>query len=152
MPEPEVFDESVVKVERLLRRVAFIVKRRGRDILADFGITNPQFNALLALKEKEHMTMGELCEKLMLACSTATDLIDRMEKNGFIVRTRDTQDRRVIRLAVSEKGQQVITEVLSARRRYVASMLEKLSEEEKTQLAQSLDRLHSLMFSEKVNP
>ncbi len=149
---PEAFDDSVNKVERLLRRVAFIVKRRGRDILADFGITNPQFNALLALRDNADMTMGELCEKLMLACSTATDLIDRMEKNGFLVRNRDAQDRRVIRLAVSEKGRQVITEVMSARRRYVASMLQKLTEEEQTQLAQSLDRLHSLMFSEKVNP
>ena len=149
---PEAFDDSVNKVERLLRRVAFIVKRRGRDILADFGITNPQFNALLTLRDNADMTMGELCEKLMLACSTATDLIDRMEKNGFLVRNRDAQDRRVIRLAVSEKGRQVITEVMSARRRYVASMLQKLTEEEQTQLAQSLDRLHSLMFSEKVNP
>ena len=149
---PEAFDDSVNKVERLLRRVAFIVKRRGRDILADFGITNPQFNALLALRDNADMTMGELCEKLMLACSTATDLIDRMEKNGFLVRNRDAQDRRVIRLAVSEKGRQVITEVMSARRRYVASMLQKLTEEEQTQLAQSLDRLHSLMLSEKVNP
>lgn len=149
---PEAFDDMVVTVERLLRRVAFIVKRRGRDILADFGITYPQFNALLVLRDKPDMTMGELCEKLLLACSTATDLIDRMEKNGFLVRNRDAEDRRVIRLAVSEKGKQVITEVLVARRRYVASMLEKLPEDEQTRLAQSLDRLHSLMFSEKVNP
>ena len=149
---PEAFDEAVNTVERLLRRVAFIIKRRGREILADFGITHPQFNALLALRDKQDMTMGELCEKLMLACSTATDLVDRMEKNGFLVRNRDGSDRRVIRLAVSEKGRQVIAEVLVARRRYVASMLEKLKEDEQTQLAQSLERLHSLMFSEKVNP
>lgn len=149
---PEAFDDMVLTVERLLRRVAFIIKRRGRDILADFGITNPQFNALLVLRDNPDMTMGELCEKLLLACSTATDLIDRMEKNGFLVRNRDSEDRRVTRLAVSEKGRQVITEVLVARRRYVDSMLKKLAEDEQTQLAQSLDRLHSLMLSEKVNP
>ncbi len=149
---PETFDDSVSRIERLLRRVAFMVKRRGRDILADFEITNPQFDALLALRDDHDLTMGELCEKLLLACSTATDLINRMEKNGFLVRNRDQQDRRVIRLAISEKGRRVMTEVLAARRRYMASILKKFSVEEQDQLAQSLDRLHSLIFTEKVNP
>lgn len=147
----EAMAESVTRIERLLRHVAFIIRRRGRDILSDFNITNPQFNALLALREKEDITMGELCDKLLLACSTATDLVDRMEKNGFLVRKRDPQDRRVIRLSITDKGKVVISEVLAARRRYVASILENLSAEERVQLGESLERLHSLMFSEKVN-
>jgi DNA-binding MarR family transcriptional regulator len=147
----ETMAESVTRIERLLRHVAFIIRRRGRDILSDFNITNPQFNALLALREKEDITMGELCDKLLLACSTATDLVDRMEKNGFLVRKRDPQDRRVIRLSITDKGKVVISEVLAARRRYVASILENLSAEERVQLGESLERLHSLMFSEKVN-
>jgi DNA-binding MarR family transcriptional regulator len=147
---PERLDDSVIKIERSLRHVAFIIKKRGRDILVDFGITTPQFAALLALRENPNITMGELCDKLFLACSTATDLVDRMEKNGFLERKRDSQDRRVIRLSISERGQQVISEVVAARRRYVSSILEKLDEEEISQLAQSLERLHSLMFQEKV--
>jgi DNA-binding MarR family transcriptional regulator len=144
-------EESVTKVERLLRHMAFIIKKRGRDILVDFGITSPQFNALLTLKDHPSITMGELCEKLFLACSTATDLIDRMEKNGFLERNRDAQDRRVIRLSISEKGKQAISEVIVARRRYVASILEKLTEEETEQLGNSLDKLHSLMVSQEVS-
>ncbi len=147
---PDEVVDSVTKIERLLRHVAFIIKKRGRDILVDFGITTPQFGALLALREQPNMTMGELCEKLFLACSTATDLIDRMEKNGFLERNRDEQDRRVIRLVISEKGHQVIKEVIEARRRYVASMLEKLDPDETEQLGTSLEKLHSLMVQEKV--
>lgn len=144
------FDESVVKVERLLRHVAFIIKKRGREILEDFEITNPQFNALLTLREHPDITMGELCEKLFLACSTATDLIDRLEKNGYLERRRDPQDRRVIRLSISDKGRHVISEVIAARRRYVASILKQLSQEEIDRLAESLEKLHSLMFAENV--
>lgn len=147
---PDQVVDSVTKIERLLRHVAFIIKKRGREILVDFGITTPQFNALLALREEPDMTMGDLCEKLFLACSTATDLIDRMEKNGFLERNRDTEDRRVIRLSISDKGQQVIKEVIVARRRYVASMLERLGESEIDQLGASLEKLHSLMVQEKV--
>jgi len=147
---PEQFDEPVVKVERLLRHVAFIIKKRGRDILKDFDITNPQFNALLALRDNPNITMGEMCEKLFLACSTATDLIDRMEKNGFLERKRDSQDRRVIRLSITDKGKEVISEVIAARRRYVATIVSKLTEQEKVELANSLEKLHSLMFEGKV--
>ncbi|HHX29086.1 MAG: MarR family winged helix-turn-helix transcriptional regulator [Bacillota bacterium] len=147
---PDKLDDPVTKIERSLRHVAFIIKKRGRDILVDFGITSPQFGALLALRENPNITMGELCDKLFLACSTATDLVDRMEKNGFLERKRDAQDRRVIRLSISDMGKRVISEVVAARRRYVSSILEKLTDEEISQLAQSLDRLHSLMFQEKV--
>lgn len=148
---PDAANDAVTKIERLLRHVAFIIKKRGRDILVDFGITTPQFNALLALREHPNITMGDLCEKLFLACSTATDLIDRMEKNGLLERARDPQDRRVIRLSISQRGIQVIGEVIEARRRYVASILVKLTAEEIDQLGNSLDRLHSLMVSEKVS-
>jgi DNA-binding MarR family transcriptional regulator len=147
---PDSPEDAVNRIERLLRHVAFIIKKRGRDILVDFGITSPQFSALLVLREHPNITMGELCDKLFLACSTATDLVDRMEKNGFLERKRDTQDRRVIRLSMSEMGKRVISEVVAARRRYVSSILEKLTEEEINQLAQSLNRLHSLMVQEKV--
>lgn len=147
---PDGLSDSVTRIERSLRHVAFIIKKRGRDILVDFGITNPQFNALLALRDNPNITMGDLCDKLFLACSTATDLVDRMEKNGFLERKRDSQDRRVIRLSISERGKEVISEVIAARRRYVSSILEKLSEEEISQLEQSLDKLHSLMLQEEV--
>ena len=39
----EEFSDSVVRIERLLRHVAFIIKKRGRDILSDFDITTPSF-------------------------------------------------------------------------------------------------------------
>ena len=146
----EEFSDSVVRIERLLRHVAFIIKKRGRDILSDFDITTPQFLALVVLKDRPGITMGELCERLYLACSTATDLIDRMEKNGYLERNRDHDDRRVIRLSITEKGQNIIDQVINARRRYVDSILKQLTQEEIDQLAQALEKLDALMVAGKV--
>lgn len=143
-------DELVVKVETLLRRVAFIIKKRGREILSDFSMTTPQFHALLVVRDVPGITMGELCERLFLACSTATDLVDRLERNGILERKRDFQDRRVVRLAITSQGLDVIDSVIKARRRYVSSIFEKLTLEEKQQLANSLERLHSLMLDKAV--
>lgn len=138
-------DRHVAEIEELLRNVSAILKKRGRDILSNFDITPPQLDALLVLREFGELTMGELCQKMFLACSTATDLIDRMERNGLIERLRDTADRRVIRLRVLEKGSSVIDEVLEARRTYLAAIMAAIDVSDKERLIQSLEQLNDLM-------
>ncbi|HYF91578.1 MAG TPA: MarR family transcriptional regulator [Symbiobacteriaceae bacterium] len=141
-------DRHVAEIEELLRNVGTILKKRGRDILSNFDITPPQLDALLVLREFGELTMGELCQKMYLACSTATDLIDRMERNGLIERVRDTADRRVIRLKVLAKGSSVIDEVLEARRGYLATILAEIDVADKERLIQSLEQLNYLMTRE----
>lgn len=76
-------NERFVEIEFLLRKISVIVKRKGREILSHFPITPPQFTALLLLRDEGDLTIGELSQKMYLACSTMTDLIDRMEKTGW---------------------------------------------------------------------
>jgi MarR family transcriptional regulator, organic hydroperoxide resistance regulator len=122
--------QTVGEIERLLREIGIILKRKGRDILSAFPITNPQFDALFVLYQEGDMTIGELSQRMYLACSTMTDLIDRMEKNGVVERVRDTRDRRVVRIHMLEKGKKIIEEVLEARRQYLVEMLSHLSDDE----------------------
>ncbi|MFC7440787.1 MarR family winged helix-turn-helix transcriptional regulator [Laceyella putida] len=137
--------ETVNEIERLLREISVIVKRKGRDILNHFPITPPQFNALLWLSDEGDMTIGELSQKMFLACSTMTDLIDRMEKNGVVERVRDERDRRVVRIHLLEKGREIIDEVLQARRQYLAEILSHLSDEEALKMKKHLSVLHEEM-------
>jgi len=143
--ENPAFEKEIVEIDRLIRLVSLIVRKRGRDILGNFDITPPQFNALLALADFGSLTMGELCEKLYLACSTATDLIDRMERNGLIERQRDQNDRRVIRLKITERGQGIIEKVIEARYVYLTNVLASVTAEEKRSIVCALNQLHSLM-------
>ncbi|MGB3367019.1 MAG: MarR family transcriptional regulator, partial [Acidaminobacteraceae bacterium] len=91
----EGIDLRVVNIEENLRLVCGKVKNKGREILSDYDITPPQFNALLTLIEHDGLTIGELSNKMYLACSTVTDLLDRMERNELVVRVRDEKDRRI---------------------------------------------------------
>ncbi len=141
-------DPTVEGIEALLRGIALVLKKRGRDILADFDVTPPQFEALLTLREYGLLTMGELCQKLYLACSTATDLVDRMERNGLIQRERDTLDRRVIRLKATPEGERVMDQVLEARLKYLAVVIEDMSPEQLRHLAESLQALRQRMSTE----
>ncbi|MBY6276645.1 MarR family winged helix-turn-helix transcriptional regulator [Symbiobacterium thermophilum] len=139
---------QVAEIDSLLREVGGLLRKWGRDILGGFDITNPQFEALLVLREHGELTMGELCAKMFLACSTATDLIDRMERNQLIERVRDTADRRVIRLRVLPKGNQLIDQILEARQAYLSNAMAGMAASDKARLIWSLQQLTAVLSRE----
>ncbi|WP_284200142.1 MarR family winged helix-turn-helix transcriptional regulator [Alicyclobacillus sacchari] len=78
------FNEYVEEIEKSLRLVAAAVRRKGRVLLREHDITSPQFDALIALNNEGELTIGELSSKLYLAYSTTTDLVDRLERAGYV--------------------------------------------------------------------
>lgn len=142
-------DEGMIaELERDLRYISWIIKQKGRVILKDYSITPPQFVALQWLVEKGDLTIGELSNKMFLACSTTTDLIDIMEKKELVIRVRDPKDRRVVRIHLLEKGEKIIEEVVQKRREYLQEVLTDFSEDDVVKLRKHLSRLHQDM-SEK---
>lgn len=138
-------EELILDIEHLLREMSVLIKRKGRDILNHFPITPPQFTALLWLNQEGDMTIGELSQKMYLACSTMTDLIDRMEKNGVVVRVRDERDRRVVRVRMLERGKTIIRDVMKARQEYLAGILSTFSPEEVELIRKHLSKLYERM-------
>lgn len=137
--------QQVEHLEKSLRMVAQILKQKGREILNQFPITPPQFVALQWLWEDGDMTIGELSNKLYLACSTTTDLVDRMEKNELVERVKSENDRRVVRIHLLEKGETIIQEVINKRQNYLSEVLSNFNKEEIAFLERSLEVLHKEM-------
>jgi MarR family transcriptional regulator, organic hydroperoxide resistance regulator len=137
------FPEYVVEIEQRLRQIAGVVRRKGRAMLEEYGITPPQFDALVILNWDGEMTIGDLSNRLYLAYSTTTDLVDRLERQGFVVRQRDDTDRRVVRVKVLEKGSNLIEKVVDARRAYLGSILESVGLDERKHILEVLDLLHT---------
>ncbi|HZG60740.1 MAG TPA: MarR family transcriptional regulator [Anoxybacillus sp.] len=141
-------NDVIIELEKSLRYVAAILKQKGREILTQYPITPPQFVALQWLLEEGDMTIGELSNKMYLAFSTTTDLVDRMEKNGLVARVKDQNDRRVVRIHLLEEGERIIEEVIKKRQQYLLEVLENFSEEEIIFLEKSLKKLHQEMKKE----
>ncbi|MFG6148343.1 MarR family winged helix-turn-helix transcriptional regulator [Halobacillus sp. B23F22_1] len=137
---------TIADIEKELRYIAGIIKQKGREILDHYPITAPQFVALQWLLEKGDLTIGELSNHIHLACSTTTDLVDRMEKNVLVERVRDPKDRRVVRIHVLNKGKQIIHEVIEKRQDYLHGVLNDMSKEDVERLNQLLSLLHENML------
>lgn len=140
--------QQVEDIEKSLRMIADIVKQKGREILTQFPITPPQFIALQWLQEYGDMTIGELSTKMYLACSTTTDLVDRMEKSELVERVKDLNDRRVVRIHLLDKGATIIQQVIRKRQDYLSDVLKHLSKEEVNVLEQNLSHLYQEMNRE----
>ena len=137
--------ERVAFMEKELRYISGIIKQKGREILNSYTITPPQFIALQWLFEHGDMTIGDLSNKMYLAFSTTTDLVDRMEKNELVVRIREEQDRRVVRIKLLKEGERIIEEVIEKRQEYLQNVLKEFKEEEVEQFSFLLEKLHTNM-------
>jgi DNA-binding MarR family transcriptional regulator len=138
-------EKIVADTEKSLRYISGIIKQKGREMLSQYTITPPQFVALQWLLENGDMTIGELSNKMYLAFSTTTDLIDRMEKNKLVVRVKDENDRRVVRIHLLDEGARIIEEVIKKRQGYLAEILSAFTTEEIIVFEKLLGKLHQEM-------
>jgi len=73
-------------------------------VLHPFGITYPQYLVLLALWEKDGLTVKDLGERLDLGAGTLTPMIKRMEANGWVKKERATTDERKVSILLQPKA------------------------------------------------
>ena len=81
------------------------------------GLTAAQHQLLLAVKGHDNPagpTVGELADYLVLRHNSAVELVDRAQKGGYVERARDPDDQRVIRLRLTELGEENIRQLSRA--------------------------------------
>lgn len=75
-----------------------------QEPLSKFNLTYVQYITLLSLWEKDGVTVNYLSQKLGLSNGTLTPLLKRLEKAGWITRTRDKKDERRVLIKLTEHG------------------------------------------------
>jgi DNA-binding MarR family transcriptional regulator len=91
--------------------VASIATNAGKKIADNFneklkneGITRVQWIALFYLGKYDSLNQYELGKKMKTKSSTVVRLVDRMEKQGYIIRKKDSEDRRLTFVELTPKG------------------------------------------------
>jgi len=116
------------------------VTRTYGELLAESGLTYPQYLVMLALWEAdEPMTVGSVGVRLRLDSGTLTPLLKRLESSGHVARRRDPEDERRVLLDVTDAGWALREQVADVPSRLGKAMA--LSEGELVSLREQLDRL-----------
>ena len=80
------------------------VVRAYRPLLHALGLTHPQYLVLMALWETDHLTVTDLATRLELPAHGLSPVLTRLEKAGLLTRHRDTTDRRIVTIALTDTG------------------------------------------------
>jgi DNA-binding MarR family transcriptional regulator len=75
-----------------------------KPLLADLGLTYPQYLAMLALWEQDGQTVSELGDRLLLDSGTLTPLLKRLAALGLVQRTRSMEDERRVHITLTPAG------------------------------------------------
>ena len=91
-----------------------LVTQAYHPLLAEHGLTYPQYLGLLVLWEKDTQPVNDIAKRLYLETNTVTPLLQRMEKEGILTRTKGTKDARQMIVELTKKGKKLqdqLTEV-----------------------------------------
>ncbi|MBW4573685.1 MAG: MarR family transcriptional regulator [Aphanothece sp. CMT-3BRIN-NPC111] len=94
-----------------IKLLSQLLARNFQEKLEPFDLTPFHWVVLCCLWEEDGLPTSSLGEKLQQVGGTLTGVLDRMEERGVIRRERDTRDRRIWRIWLTEAGKQLKTEL-----------------------------------------
>ncbi|HLN63945.1 MAG TPA: MarR family transcriptional regulator [Symbiobacteriaceae bacterium] len=136
----------------LLQTIADLVEKRCHRFLSrKYGLTMPQYQLLLAAVYGDATTLGSLADELNCSRGNLTGVADRLERDGWLVRERSTEDRRVVNIRLTDKGNKV-WEIKRELAKELAEMAKIWSPDERTIMLRSLERLYGVLKAETARP
>jgi len=129
------------EVMRLYAGAIGIVEPLRVRMWSEAEVTTGQLRLMFDLKQTPGATLGELAALLGVSSPTASGLVDRLTRQGYVRRDGDTQDRRFVRHALTERGDALVSELEREGRALLESVLGELSAGELGSLVAGLEAL-----------
>jgi DNA-binding MarR family transcriptional regulator len=104
-------------------------------------VTLNQYRALVVLAGRSPIHMAELAHELALSPSSATRLVERLERKGLVSRSMSTTSRRAIDLRLEPAGEQLVAQVMAERRRQLVAILDQVPARRRGALCRAFEEL-----------
>lgn len=114
----------------------------------DMKFSKSELLAMLVLSSRGELTMSELAEIIHVPLSTATGLVDRLVRNQYLKRDRRDDDRRIVVLKLTDKGQGINEAYQRVMSRYITLITDELTEEEQQFLLRIVLKVFKAMQTE----
>ena len=126
----------------LLLRAGNAVAEQLERSLEPWGLSLAKLRALEQLDAApDGLPLGHLAERLCCVKSNVTQLVDRLESDGFVRRVPNTADRRCVVATITDRGRASFRSASVARERAEHQVLDRLSGGDRERLVQLLARL-----------
>lgn len=121
-------------------------KRLTRE-LHKTKITLMQFFVLEFLNREGESKMTELAHFTNVTTAAMTGIVDRLVRDGYVERVYDNNDRRIVKVKLTQSGCSVANKICERRRHMVVKVFAKISEEERRQYLNILSHIRDILAS-----
>jgi DNA-binding MarR family transcriptional regulator len=127
---------------RLLSCSAKIENKLRARLRQEFDSTLPRFDLMAQLERNpQGLRMSALSERLMVSCGNVTGITDQLEREGYVVRTPDPLDRRVIIVSLTSVGVKRFRVLARAHEQWIIELFAGMRQEEKQKIFVLLQKL-----------
>ncbi|MCD6578098.1 MarR family transcriptional regulator [bacterium] len=128
-----------------LRKIARAMSIYSKSLDKHYGLTSPQLLILHELFQTDQIAIGEIARKISLSQATVTDIIDRLETKGLVLRTKNSLDRRQVLIKISPNGKNIVNKKPSLLQEEFLIEFNKLQKWEQHLLLSSVEKIASMM-------
>ncbi len=135
----EIANKTIIE----LQKTADILEEVHNEFFNRFNISSSKFNLLVILYTgpKEGMMLSEIGDEMLVTRANVTGLIDRLEKQGYVERKKDSEDRRKVIAVIADKGRDFIENIIEEYKKWSKDIMTILDDNEKNSLISSLKKI-----------
>ena len=134
-------DEIVAALRRIIRGVDL----HSRHLVHKVGLTWPQLATLRAAERLGECSIGALARSIHVGQPTLTGIVQRLERAGYVERSRHEQDGRSVKVTITAAGQDLLKDAPSLLQDRFHAELAKLKDWERSLTLASLQRIAEMM-------
>jgi MarR family transcriptional regulator, organic hydroperoxide resistance regulator len=131
----------IKEIIELQRKVDRSRRQPTLDVWMSLPITIAQLKSLFFISNQRSSNLGKLAAALGVTPANVTGIVDRLLEQGLVSRNENAQDRRMLLLGTTEKGEELVANLRERRWGYMSKILARLNEDELATLAQGLTSL-----------
>jgi DNA-binding MarR family transcriptional regulator len=149
--EPPDSQERFKQLLASLRKITQAISLHSKDLNRRYGLTGPQLVILNQIGIHDTLTVTELARSISLSQATTTDILNRLEKRGFVERARDVRDRRRVAVRITSKCREILSQAPPPLQEAFVDRYSNLPEWEQLMILSALHRIVDLMSAEKID-
>lgn len=134
-----------------LRRVIRATDIHSRYLAKTIGLTAPQIVLLNTVQSHHNTTISELAHEMSVSQSTVTNILDRLEGRGLIIRERSSQDKRKVHVLLTHAGSTMLKDAPIPLQDQFTQQFDGLQQWEQSMIISSLQRIAQMMNAESID-
>ena len=133
--------ELISQIITLQRKADQARRQYELDVWMSLPLTIAQLKSLFFIINQGSTSAGTLAAALGVTPTNTTGIIDRLVKQGLVTRTENPENRRMLLLRATDRGEELVARLRERRRDYMSEVLQRMSVGELTTISQGLSSL-----------